>query len=277
MKATHEYFENWTCWRNELTRSVPGSYRQLHVEIREEYSCDFPGHSAATKRKDARIKDDLLIEDILDIRFNNGINPNLLSMEDFEQMLMKEDDRGKDPKTDLPLLSNDPMNVLSGNNVQGFLIVKGGALSEESRHPSMGYCVQRANTRDHLSSFTKNIHKKHNIREYSSQKIVGAHNFQGVHVLHTATYQFLSQHFGWSQRPEILHALLFKSELYEAETVTKLLLERKKVIDKLQNCREDEVHALNNVKTVLKLQVNGSKSSYEKKTKCKCQLWIDRC
>ena len=261
MKATYEYFEKWTCWRNELTRSVPGSYRQLHVEIREEYSCDFPQHSAANKRQEACIKDDLLIEDILDIRFNSTSNPNLLSMEAFKKMLMAEDSRGSDPKTDNPLLFNDPMNTLSGNNVQGFLVVKGGAVSKESRHPSMGFCIQRVDTRGHLSDFTKDLHKKHNIREYSTPKIVGAHNFQGIHVMHTATYQFITQRFGWDEEPEFLHALLFKSELYEAETVTKLLLERKKVIEKLQNCHKDDVHALNNIKTVLKLQANGSKFS----------------
>ena len=78
MKETHEYFEKWASWRNELASNLQGVYRRLHVEIREEYSCDFPAHSAAKKRNDASIKEDLLIEDILDIRFNNESNPNLL-------------------------------------------------------------------------------------------------------------------------------------------------------------------------------------------------------
>ena len=259
MKETHDYFEKWSCLRNELTRTVPGAYRELHVEIREEYSCDFESHSAATERNDSRIKDHLLIEDILDIRFNNEFHTNMLSMKSFEKMLLEEDSRGNDPKSDMRLLYNDPMNTLSGNNIQGFLIAKGGTLSEESQHPSMGFCIQRVDTEGNLSDFTKDLHKEYNIPKYTTPKIVGAHNFQGIHVIHTATYQFLSQHFGWSKKPEILHALLFKSELYEADIMTKLLVERKKVIDKLQNCHQDEVHALSNRKTVLKYIANGSK------------------
>ena len=261
MKETHEYFEKWAGWRNELASNLQGVYRRLHVEIREEYSCDFPAHSAAKKKNDASIKEDLLIEDILDIRFNNERNPNLLTMESFEEMLMSEDHRGIDPKTDKPLLLNDPMNTEPGNAFQGFLIVKGGALSEESRHPSMGFCIQRVATEEHLSDFTKTLHKENNINDNSMPKIVGGHNFKGIHVMHTATYQFLSQHFGWSKRPEILHALLFKSELYEAEIVTDLLLERKKVIKRLKNCAPEEIHPLSNMKTVIKYILNGSKSN----------------
>ena len=55
MKATHEYFNKWTSWRNELMRKLGGVYRRLDVEIVEEYSCDFPSHSAAKKRDDPSI------------------------------------------------------------------------------------------------------------------------------------------------------------------------------------------------------------------------------
>ena len=109
------------------------------------------------------------------------------------------------------------INTLPGNSFQGFLIVKGGELSEESRHPAMGFCIQRVDTRSHLSEFTKKLHQEYNIREQTTPKIVGGHTFKGIHVMHTATYQYLSQHFGWSKKPQILHALLFKSELYEEE------------------------------------------------------------
>ena len=261
MRETYKYFDQWTCWRNELATKLQGSYRHLTVEIKEEFSCDFASHSAASERHDWKIKDDLLIEDILDIRFNNALEPNLLSMKSFEEMLMLEDGRGQDVKSDLPLLFNDAMNTLPGNAFQGFLVVKGGTLSEESQHPSMGFCIQRVDTGGVLSDFTKFVHKKHNIREYSSPKIVGGHNFQGIHVMHTATYQYLTQHFGWidTDKPEILHVLLFKSELYEADIVTKLLLERKKVIKRLEDCPKDDIHPLSNRKTVLKYILNGSK------------------
>lgn len=261
MRETHKYFDQWTGWRNELASKLPGSYRHLTVEIKEEFSCDFSSHSAASERGDRRIKEDLLIEDILDIRFNNALKPNLLSMKSFEEMLMLEDGRERDGKSDLPLLFNDAMNTLPGNTFQGFLVVKGGTLSEESQHPSMGFAIQRVDTGGSLSDFTKSVHKENNIREYDSPKIVGGHNFQGIHVMHTATYQYLTQHFGWSDtdRPQILHALLFKSELYEAEIVTKLLLERKKVIKMLEDCNIDEIHPLSNRKTVLKYILNGSK------------------
>ena len=91
MEETKEYFDKWTSWRNELASNLQGVYRRLEVEIREEYSCDFPSHSAAKKRDHPSIKEDLLIEDILGIRFSNERNPNLLSLEAFEQMLMSED------------------------------------------------------------------------------------------------------------------------------------------------------------------------------------------
>ena len=276
MKETHGYFEKWTSWRNELASNLQGVYRWLDVEIREEYSCDFPYHSAAKKKNDASIKEDLLIEDILDIRFNNERNPNLLAMETFEEMLMSEDHRGTDPKSDKALLLNDAMNTEPGNAFQGFLIVKGGALSEESRHPSMGYCIQRVATGEHLSDFTKALHQENNIRGSSTPKIAGGHNFKGIHVIHTATYQYLSQRFGWSKRPEILHALLFKSELYEAEIVTNLLLERKKVIKRLKNCAPDDTHPLSNMKTVIKYILNGSKSNL-KNMEFKRQNFLDPC
>ena len=259
MREVYNYFDKWEGWRNELASNLQGVYRRLDIEIREEHSCGFPSHSAAKKKDDKSIEGDLLIEDILDIRFNNEIRPNLLSVESFEARLMSEDHRSSDPKSDKPLLFNDAMNIKPGNAFQGFLVVKGGSLSKESRHPSMGFCIQRVNTAGHLSDFTMKVHKENNIPEYSTAKIVGGHNFQGIHVMHTATYQYLSQHFGWSVKPKILHALLFKSELYEAEIVTKLLLERKRVIKRLENCGPDEKHPLSNRKMVIKLQLNGSK------------------
>ena len=262
MKATHEYFNKWTSWRNELASKLPGVYRRLHVEIVEENSCDFPSHSAAKKRDDPSIKHDLLIEDILDIRFNNEAVPNLLSMKTFEKMLMAEDSRGNDPKSGKPLLFNDAMNSLPGNTFQGFLVVRGGALSEESRHPSMGFCIQRLDPGEYLSDFTRAVHKENNIPTHSTPRIVGGHSYKGIHVLHTATYQYLSHHFGWSKKPEILHAVIFKSEVYEADIVTKLLLERKKVIKSLGDCDADEIQPLSNRKTVIKYILNGSKKTF---------------
>ena len=52
------------------------------------------------------------------------------------------------------------------------------------------------------------------------------------------------------------------SEVYEADIVTKLLLERKKVIKKLDDCDADEVQPLSNRKTVIKYILNGSKEPF---------------
>ena len=95
MREVYNYFDKWEGWRNELASNLQGVYRRLDIEIREEHSCGFPSHSAAKKKDDKSIEGDLLIEDILDIRFNNEIRPNLLSVESFEARLMSEDHRSQ--------------------------------------------------------------------------------------------------------------------------------------------------------------------------------------
>ena len=259
MEATHKYFQNWIRWREELAGDIDGKLMLQEVEIKEEFSCDFPKHSAASIREDPSIKNDLLIEDMLGIRFNSEKKPMFLSTQKLEDILLSEDLRGADPKTDKKLVYNDPMNTLPGNCFQGFLVVRGGTLAKDSQHASMGFCIQRVDVRNFLSEFTKGLHKEYNIREGATPKIVGCHNYYGIHVMHTSTFIFLSKNFGWDKKPEILHALLFKSELYERDIVEKLLEERKSVIQRLENCLPEEVHALSNLKMVLKLILNGSK------------------
>ena len=257
MTETRSFFEEMVDWKNDIAKDIRGKYLPHNVQIVEEHSCDFSYHSAATLRNDPAIQNDLLIEDILDIRFGFGPKTNHLSLRSFKESLLMEDNRALDSKTGAPLLFNDPLNLQQGNTIQGFLVVKGGTLAKDTHHPGMGFCVQRADVRNYVSEFTKNIHKQFNVKEGAAKKIVGAHNYKGVHVMHTSTYQFLTKHFGWDEEPEFRHLFLYKSELYQNEIVTDLLLERKKVIELLENCPEEEIYPLNNKKMILKLILNG--------------------
>ena len=220
------FFANWPSYRDHLKEKLPGTYLHLKVIYKEDFSCDFPDHTPP--------KRDLLIEDLFKIR-ESALKG--LSMNHFERLLA------------------DP----SQEEFQGFLVCEGGTLSEGSRAPSMGFCIQKTQASGMLSRYTENLLRKYNIPELvDGKKIVGAHSFNSVHVIHTTLYKWLTLTFGWEHRPLILHALLWKSRVYEGPIVDYFLRERRAVIKKMETCPPQDKTSLAIRKATIKLVLCSS-------------------
>lgn len=237
---TKMFFANWSYFRDHLKERLPGAYLHLEVIYKEDFSCDFADHQPPKK--------DLLIEDLLKIR-DSRIKG--LSMERFEKLLMSSTQDGK--------LINDPFKKDKTASFQGFLVCEGGTLCEESRAPSIGFCIQKTQTAHMLSRFTENLLRHYNITTPADgKKIVGGHSYNSVHVIHTAVYQWLTLTFGWQHKPLILHALLWKSKIYEGPTVDYFLRERRAVIKRMETCLPDDKNPLAIRKATIKLLLCSS-------------------
>ena len=212
-----------------LKEKLPGVYFNNELVFKEVFSCDFDNHSPP--------KHDLLIEDICNIRVPNPI----VTLKKFESMIMNSD---------------SVFNVIdSFDSFQGFLVCEGGTLCKKARAPLMGFCIQKGPIKDMLSPYTNELLKKYGIAEPSNneKKVIGAHSFRGVHVIHTSMFKFLTETFEWEHKPVILHALLWKSKFFEKKYVNFLLKKRQSIIEKLKVCKLEEQMSLSILKSTIKL------------------------
>ena len=165
-----------TKWQNILKKELPGDYKTIRWELHQDYDCDF-NHNINNIKKLCSLEDEL-IEDKLNMRFSNKSNPRMMSHEEFHNLLMLEDSTNVEDDG-YPALINDPLNVFSTNSIQGLLVVEGGVLKEDSRHPGMGACIQRTNILDAISQYTKDLMREHKLDlPKSCVKICGAHSYQ---------------------------------------------------------------------------------------------------
>ena len=175
-----------------------------------------------------------------------------ISLTQFEKKLFKSDpDKGQ--------INHSLNSDCEEDCFQGFLVCEGGILSEKSRSPLMGFCVQKADVSEHMSPYTQGVLQTFGIGDSSKEKkVVGAHSYTKIHVLHTSMYHWLTSNFGWSRKPLILHALLWKSAHFERPYVDFLLRERRLVIKQLASCSEEEKIGLSIIKSTQKLILNAS-------------------
>lgn len=178
-------------WQNILKDDLPGDYKPIRWELHQDYDCDF-GHTFK-KIKDLCYPEDELIEDKLNVRFSNAKKPRMISHANFEELLLMEDPDNLE-EDGSPSLLHDPLNALSTNTIQGLLVVEGGVLKEDSHHPGMGFCVQRTELLDQISTITKDLMKENKLNlPKSCVKICGAHSYQVIIALYNSTYDLLRE------------------------------------------------------------------------------------
>ena len=204
-----------------ILRNLNDNVSYFYVEI---WSCDFKEHIIPYH------DDDILIEDYLGIRKNLS-----MSYKDMIKHILKDENSEwlESPAGKIP--------VESPKGISGFLVLYGGKVPFDPVH---GQLISKCHIEDYmLSDCQRDKFSKYG-RSLNEQatKVVASNSFQGVHVMHSATYRWICRETGWIEKPKMLHVVLFKNGNVLSQIIHKSLKRRQEIKHQMKHEKSVSLH-----------------------------------
>ena len=150
---------------------------------------------------------------------------------------------------------NHFLEHISQKNITGFLVIKNLELKKTAQNPLFGFLVQKVEYgHEQLSPYSQSQIKK----LATGKRVISMHASKSFIVISTEYFCWLKNTFGFQSTPNILHALIFKTDHYLKTSLEAKLTERKHLKELIKLETNNEIKTNLEVKAeLIKLMLNS--------------------
>jgi hypothetical protein len=121
------------------------------------------------------------------------------------------------------------LQAIYRKSLTGLLVVRNLEIKKNNQNPIFGFVIQRVEyDTTKLSPYTQNLLTRSN----KARRVVSLHKSKEFIVISTEYFNWLNEHFGFENPPDIFHALIFQTDNY-LESILKIKLNERKELKTL--------------------------------------------